>query len=279
MLPDIERVARVLQEVAAEEALPRLRSLKEGDIRRKRAGDLVTVADLAVEEQLEKRLRQLLPGSLVVGEEAVEEDETVLDRVSGDDYIWIIDPIDGTSNFAQGKPAFAIMVALTRGSEILAGWISDPLGERMAVAEKGEGARLNGERLTIPQGKEPSALCGTLHFGSANREITRRLERGRSRVKTQRSLRCAGHEYLRLLQGESDFALFTKTKPWDHCAGILLHREAGGAACLLTGERYTPQDNNALGLLMAPNAQAWQSLYDRLLGETGKQLTAMNGEG
>ena len=268
MLPDLERVTSLLREVAAEEALPRFRALKEGDVRRKKAGDLVTVADLAVEQQLERRLPELLPGSLVVGEEAVEEDASILDRVAGDDYVWIIDPIDGTANFAQGRPAFAIMVALTRGSEILAGWIHDPLGERTAVGGRGEGAFLNGRRLQIEQGKEASALRGTLHFGNyANREISSRLERARSGVNTHKSVRCAGQEYLRLMQGESDFALFTKTKPWDHCAGVLLHQEAGGAACLLSGQNYSPRDYNALGLLMAPNAGAWQSLYDRLLGE------------
>jgi len=268
MLPNIERVTSLLHEVAAEEALPRFRALKEGEVRRKRAGDLVTVADLAVEQQLERRLPALLPGSLVVGEEAVEEDPSVLERVAGEDYVWIIDPIDGTANFAQGRPAFAVMVALTRGNRILAGWIHDPLGERTAVGERGEGAFLNGKRLQIRQGKPQSDLRGTLHFGNyASPEIGRRLERSRMKVNTHKSVRCAGQEYLRLMEGESDFALFTKTKPWDHCAGVLLHQEAGGAACLLTGQSYSPRDYDALGLLMAPNRDAWQGLYDRLLGE------------
>jgi len=268
MLPDPDRVTTVLREVAAEEALPRFRALKEGDVRRKKAGDLVTVADLAVERQLERRLVELLPGSLVVGEEAVEEDATVLDRLGTDDYLWIIDPIDGTANFAHGRPAFAVMVALTRGSQILAGWIHDPVGERTAVGGRGEGAFLNGERVRIRQDKEIASLRGTLHFGSyARPEIGRRLERARTRVNTHKSVRCAGQEYLRLMQGESDFALFTKTKPWDHCPGVLLHQEAGGTALLLSGTDYTPKDYNAPGLLMAPNAVAWQALFERLLGE------------
>jgi len=266
MLPDFEKVTAVVREVAAEEALPRFRTLRAEDVQRKRAGDLVTVADLAVERQLARLLPDLLPGSLVVGEEAVEEDARVLSRLVGDDYVWIIDPIDGTGNFARGRPAFAVMVALTRGNDILAGWIHDPLGQRMAIAGRGEGAFLNDVRVRIEQQKDPLELRGTLHFGNyANRAISRRLERNRSRVLTHRSVRCAGHEYLRLLTGESDFALFTKTKPWDHCAGALLHQEAGGTARLLDGHGYRPRDYNADGLLLAPDAKGWQSLHDRLM--------------
>jgi len=267
MFPDIERVTAVIREVAEEEALPRFRALKDGDVREKRAGDLVTVADLAVEARLAERLPELLPGSLVVGEEAVEEDATVLDRVTGNDFVWIIDPIDGTTNFAHGRPAFAVMVALTRGHEILAGWIHDPLGKRTAVAGRGEGTYLNGEKVRISAERDVKTLRGTLHFGNyAHPEIGRLLERNRSRVNTHRSLRCAGQEYLRLMRGESDFALFTKTKPWDHCAGVLLHQEAGGAARLLTGKSYGPRDHAAPGLLMAPSEEAWRALHGRLLG-------------
>lgn len=272
MLPDIDRVTALVREVAAEEALPRFRSLGEEEVQRKKAGDLVTVADLAVERQLSRRLPELLPGSLVVGEEAVEHDPTVLDHVAGEDAVWIIDPIDGTGNFARGKPVFAIIVALSRGSEILAGWIYDPVNDRMAVAGRGEGAWLDGQRLRIENGRPLAALRGTLHFGMfARPELGRRLEQRRSRVTTQKSLRCAGQEYLRLLTGESDFALFTKTKPWDHCAGSLLHAEAGGVNRLLEGREYSARDHSALGLLIAPDEAAWQALYETLLGEDPTQ--------
>ncbi|MDF2096188.1 inositol monophosphatase family protein [Aquibaculum arenosum] len=268
MFPDFERIGAVLREVAAEEAMPRFRALADEDVRRKAAGDLVTVADIAVERQLERRLPDFLPGSLVVGEEAVEDDPTVLDRLEGDRHVWIIDPIDGTGNFARGSATFAVMVALTRGTETLGGWIYDPVGQRMLIAERGEGAYLNGERLRATRGKAVTALQGTLHFGSTtDPQVARALSRNESKVGRLKSLRCAGQEYLRLTTGDSDFALFTKTKPWDHCPGVLILEETGGQGRLLNGRPYTARDYRAPGLLLAADAAHWDALQTTLLGD------------
>ena len=110
---DIERVAAIIREVAAAEALPRWRNLGSGDIIEK-AGpdDLVTVADRAVEVALSQRLVDLLPGACVVGEEAVHADPRRLELFKSDGPVWVIDPIDGTSAFAKGSPDFAVMVGL-----------------------------------------------------------------------------------------------------------------------------------------------------------------------
>ena len=112
MTVDIEAVTAILREVAAEEVMPRFRSLAEHEVRAKDGGELVTVADIAAERQITRRLRDLLPGSQVVGEEATAEDPGLLDTFAQEDgWIWVIDPIDGTSNFAGGRPVFALMVA------------------------------------------------------------------------------------------------------------------------------------------------------------------------
>src|SRR6185437_792815 len=100
-----------------EEVMPRFEKLESGDISEKGPGDLVTVADIAAEHRLTPALRGLLPGSLVVGEEAVAADPAVLALLDGDDYVWVVDPIDGTANFAAGIPLFAVMVALIRRGE------------------------------------------------------------------------------------------------------------------------------------------------------------------
>lgn len=263
---DPERVAALLREVAEEEVLPRFRALADEEIMRKKAGDLVTVADLAVERALERRLPPLLPGSLVLGEEAAEHDPQLFERVAGEETVWIVDPIDGTGNFARGVATFAVMVALTRAGALLGGWILDPVVGRMAVAVAGEGAWLDGRRLRVETGRPLAALRGTLHagfFGSP--ELARRVERGRAGLSVLKSLRCAGHEYLRLVTGESDFTLFTKTKPWDHCAGVLLHAEAGGVGRLLDGRPYGARHHSEEGLMMAPDPEAWQTLHHRLL--------------
>lgn len=266
--PDIDRVTRLIEEAAAAEIMPRFRRLAAGDIREKAPGDLVTVADEAVEARLSPLLTESLPGSLVLGEEAAAADASLLGHLLGEGAVWIVDPVDGTANFAAGRPAFALMVALVVAGRVEAGWIHDPVAGRTAVAEAGEGAWDNGRRLRVaPAPAEPGDMAGVLlagYFGS--REIGRTVEARRRRVRALRSVRSAGHEYLRLVAGEMHFALFTKLMPWDHAAGVLLHREAGGHARYLEGGAYEPAALTRTGLLLAPDPDSWHRLHATLLG-------------
>lgn len=268
MIPDIESVTRILEEVAAEEVLPRFQMLKNHEIRRKAGGELVTVADVAAEEQISRRLADLLPGSHVVGEEATADDPSVLDRLaSEDDWVWVIDPVDGTGNFARGKPAFAVMAGLVRGGETVAGWIHHPVEGRTATAEVGAGAWLGGERLRVADDAPLGEMRGTLHAGTfAPPDMVRQVQARRARVGAIKSLRCAGLEYLRLASGQMHFSLFTKLMPWDHVPGALIQREAGGLARTLDGAPYTARSHRAPGLLLAPGEAAWQALHDALFG-------------
>src|SRR5713226_9430960 len=102
MLVDSETVERLIAEIAAEEVMPRFEKLEAGDVSEKSPGDLVTIADVATEHRLTPALIDLLPGSLVVGEEAAAAEPAVLGRLDGDDPVWRVDPIDGTVNYAAG---------------------------------------------------------------------------------------------------------------------------------------------------------------------------------
>jgi fructose-1,6-bisphosphatase/inositol monophosphatase family enzyme len=269
MRPDIDRVTRLIEEAAAAEIMPRFQRLAAGDVREKGPGDLVTIADEAVEARLTPLLTALVPGSMVVGEEAAAADPNLLNRLLDDRPVWIIDPVDGTSNFAEGRPAFAVMVALARGTQILAAWIHDPVKPRTAVAAAGEGAWLDGQRLSVATApSSPGDMAGVLlsgFFGS--RELGRRIDARRNRVRALRSVRCAGIEYLRLASGEMHFSLFTKLMPWDHAPGVLLHREAGGYASYVEGGAYEPAAIKRSGLLLAPDPESWQQLHGLLLGD------------
>src|SRR5258706_1538626 len=112
---DVERVDRIIREVARTEIVPRFRMLRAGDIREKSPGNLVTAADMASEAALTRRLGEILPGAVVLGEEAAAEDEGLFGLLAGDAPVWIIDPVDGTINFAHGRPGFAVIVALVSG--------------------------------------------------------------------------------------------------------------------------------------------------------------------
>jgi fructose-1,6-bisphosphatase/inositol monophosphatase family enzyme len=268
MRVSIDKVTAAIEEVAASEVTPRFRALPKSEVRAKENGELVTSADLACERELSARLSSLLPGSRVVGEEAVEADPSVMELLSGDDPVWVIDPIDGTGNFARGTPVFAVMVALIVAGRTVAAWIHDPVTPRTAVGEVGAGAFMDGRRLAVRRPARPEDMRGTLHASSfAPAELAQRVARRRDRVTALKSLRCAGWEYLRLASGEMDFTLFTRLMPWDHAPGILLHQEAGGVANCFDGTPYNALRYREIGVLMAPDAPSWHYLHETLLSE------------
>lgn len=279
MISHPEKVSEILEEVAKSEVMPRFRSLKEGDIQEKEHGDLVTVADVAAEKAIAPLLQDLVPGSLVVGEEAVAADPSLLKSLESDKPVWLIDPIDGTGNFAKGHPCFVVMVALVRAGEILAGWIHDPIAGETAAAMKGAGAERAGKRLKVVKDDDPRALHGALHAGTfATPEMKALIKARRIHLNTLHTLGSAGQEYLRLSAGEAGFTLFTKLMPWDHAPGAVIHSEAGGIGLTLDGVAYRPIMHRSPALLIAPGQTAWDWLNKTLFeGADPSELTAWHG--
>jgi fructose-1,6-bisphosphatase/inositol monophosphatase family enzyme len=269
MLPDVDQISAVISEAAEAEILPRFRHLGSGDVREKGPGDLVTVADEAMERYLTERLTRIVPGSVVIGEEAVAADPRVLGRVFEDAPAWIVDPVDGTSNFASGKATFGVIVAFVRNGETLAGWIHDPCGRRMATAVRGEGAWMDGERLRVSEAAALSEMRGAMSARFFERMVREHLERQVDQLGEAFSLHCAAHEYLTLVSGRSHFSLYRKIMPWDHAAGVLMHAEAGGYHAKLDGGRYAPTEHSG-GLLLAPDRESWVALRDLLFGTDGR---------
>jgi fructose-1,6-bisphosphatase/inositol monophosphatase family enzyme len=261
----VARVEAVLREVARAEILPRFGRLKRGDIVEKGPGDLVTVADRAAERELTRRLRELWPGSQVVGEEAVFLDPTVLGALDGADPVWIIDPIDGTSNYAAGNTRFSVLVALAREGELLASWIYEPWFGRMAHAVRGGGAFLDGAALRVAQAPDPAAGLRDLEIstsrpsfwsGRARTAITTLTTHGVSLFYSDG----AGLEYLALASGRRDTALMVWENVWDHAAGLLLHAEAGGASICFDGAPFRLAGGNALPFAVAPDAATAEAI-------------------
>ena len=263
---DIQRVSDLIRETAEIEVMPRYQSLAAHEVREKEKGDPVTVADEASELRLTRVLTDLLPGSCIVGEEATSADPALFDLLADPTPVWIVDPIDGTRNFAKGRPVFAVMLALVQKGVTLASWIYELPEGRMAVAELGSGAWRDDQRLSVAKPPaEISEMAGTLHASTWGQpDVARSLERNRSKITQMKSLGCAGAEYVRLAAGEMDFSLFTKLMPWDHAPGALLHAEAGGLAKVLEGERYSPLMRKTQGLLMAADEETWETLRHTL---------------
>lgn len=267
-LPDIEAVGALMRAVAAEVVMPRFRSLAVDEVREKGPGDLVTVADLESERRFAAELPGLMPGSAVVGEEAADADPSILDALAGDGPVWLVDPVDGTANFAAGRECFALIVAYVVGGDTRAGWILDPIGDLLVTAVAGEGAWMDGRRIEIAPAKAVSAMTG-----SAPRRVRRRLEAhgGPNGVEVPGRLlqyRCTGREYMDMALGALDFARYgRRLKPWDHAAGLLVHAEAGGFSAVDDANAaYRPAGGIQSGaLLAAPDRASWQALAGLLI--------------
>ncbi|GAA0481413.1 inositol monophosphatase family protein [Parasphingorhabdus litoris] len=257
-------VRDILKDVAKEVVLPHYQNLKTADIEEKSPGDLVTVADRLSEEMLGERLTALLPDAAIVGEEASAADPSAMDHL-GDKRTWIIDPIDGTGNFAAGKPPFGMIVALSQENETVAGWLYDPLKDRLCYAAKGQGAFINGEKLSVsvdPDGK-PIAALATGFMTSEQRDKLLNAADGHYEIVD--IPRCAAEQYPRLALGTNHISTFERSLPWDHAAGILFLNEAGGKAARWNGDPYRPADRRT-GLLGASSPQLWDEAAE-LLGD------------
>jgi fructose-1,6-bisphosphatase/inositol monophosphatase family enzyme len=262
----IDKVEALMREVAATVVLPRFRQLGRDDILEKSPGDIVTVADREAEARLAKGLIAILPGSLVVGEEATAADPTLMSVVSHRGAVWLVDPIDGTANFASGQEPFGVMVALLRDGVTAASWILDPMTGEMAIAERGSGAFLDGARVTVPGHRPPAhKLQGASFARYAPRDIRARLDSGACGVdRILPGHNCASYEYPAIVSDEQNFVFFWRTLPWDHAPGVLLVEEAGGVAWRLDGTAYMVGDDRH-GLLVAQNQHIWDLVRSTFL--------------
>ncbi len=263
----IERVAQLMRRTAAQAILPRFRALHASEIEEKSPGEHVTAADRGAEALLTAGLLALLPGSAVLGEEAASAQPDTVQLLSGQADLWIVDPLDGTSNFVEGKPIFSVMVALMRHGETVASWMLDPLTDTLAVAKKDGGAWLGGQRITTPRAvPEDRELRGAVLTRFLPPELRLSIEARSQNVSgILPGLRCAGHEYPDVATGAQHFVLFWRTEPWDHVPGALFITEAGGHVARLDGTPYVPLDGGK-GLLVAQNRETWQSVARCLLG-------------
>ena len=264
-----DRVADVMREAAATAILPRLGKLQEAETFEKTPGEIVTVADYESERILSERLLTLLPEAEVVGEEACAAELGLLDKLA-DPLVWIVDPLDGTPNFAAGKAPFGIIVALAEAGRTNAGWLYDPLQDRLCFAGRGSGAWIRygnnpAERLRTPAPTgRPIAALATQFMPAELREPL--VAAAAEHFELRPIPRCAAEHYPRLCLGENHVALFQRTLPWDHAAGALLLEEAGGQVNRWSGRPYQFDDDD-VGILAATSGKVWQSAADVLLGD------------
>lgn len=250
---DTEAVLNLLKQAADTYINPRFDALASHEVMEKNPGDLVTVADREAEVFLTAELLKAYPEALIVGEEAVAADPSILDRIAAAEHWFTVDPVDGTKNFVNGSPNHGVMVAEMRGGEIVRSWMWQPQHGVAYVAEKGKGAFRNGERIT-------ARVVGEVAQGVTSRPA-RVGESLDGLPPLGLSWVCCAVDYPQIASGGADYILYITTKPWDHAPGALFIREAGGVSAYADGTPYDPRfERTPQPLLVTADKALWERL-------------------
>ncbi|WAC48073.1 inositol monophosphatase family protein [Asticcacaulis sp. SL142] len=230
----------------------------ELQVSRKGPGDFVTAADKRVEAALFEELTRVRPGYGFLGEEQGMIDGT--DK----SHTWIVDPIDGTTNFMHGIPHFACTVALERSGEIVAGVTYNPITNDLYWAEKGKGAYHNDRRLRVSSRKqldETVIATGLPFIGKAGHtQALKELHQIMQRTAGIRRMGACSLDLAMVAAGQYDGYWERGLKPWDMAAGLLLVAEAGGKVTSIENDD-SPMKT---GELLATNLELYPQLLDKL---------------
>ncbi|WP_459697837.1 inositol monophosphatase family protein [Acidisoma sp. C75] len=262
---DLRALWAMMRDAARDEILPRFRQFETCGVRTKSGPlDLVTDADEAAERAITAAIRTRFPQALVVGEEASAADPGLIGRIGASDLAFVLDPIDGTANFAAGLPLFGVMLAAIRRGEVVAAIIHDPIGDDAALAIRGGGAWMespSGRRfdLRVAPPAPIERMTGALNWRYMAEPGRSRLLGHLPRLATSWDYRNAAHEYRLLAQGFAHVALFARMMPWDHAPGWLIHQEAGGYSARFDGSPYSPCETKG-GLILAPSRACWETV-------------------
>lgn len=272
-----QHIVNIVRRAAKTEILPRFRSLAASEIRAKSdANDLVTAADTATENMITRALRIAFPDALIIGEEAVSETPEILQKIANAQLAFIIDPIDGTWNYAHSIAVFGVIIAVTRFGRPAFGLIYDPIADDWAIADDEgpasmESATNSSRLLKASMGKSLDALIGyvPLHLFPKARQA--KMAVALTGFARTHPLGCSAHEYRMIAQGHADFLITASLHPWDHAAGALICEHAGAHVEMLDGGPYSA-DRHSGHLMVAPDRTTWnrmKKVFAFLLDEVG----------
>jgi myo-inositol-1(or 4)-monophosphatase len=188
--------------------------------------DLVTAADKASEKLVVDRLKSAFPTHSIVGEEGGGQ-------ITGSDYCWYVDPLDGTTNFAHGFPVYNVSIGLEKAGELIAGAVYDPTRDELFSAERGSGAYLNGERVGVSNVKRLDESLVATGFPSRRRHQNVNVHFYYQLAMLTHGVRRAGAAAIDLCYvacGRLDAFWEFGLNPWDMAAGLVILKEAGGKA-------------------------------------------------
>ncbi|HVF66778.1 MAG TPA: inositol monophosphatase family protein [Pyrinomonadaceae bacterium] len=205
--------------------------------------DLVTEADIAAERLIVERIRSYHPRHAILTEES---GDVVSLGDAGSDYKWVIDPLDGTTNYAHGYPVFCVSIALEHEGRVVLGVVYDPTRDELFAAERGQGATLNGRSLRVSETDELNGalLCTGFPYDVRDRgDFARHFRNFIMRAQSVRRDGAAALDLAYVAAGRFDAFYEEGLRPWDVAAGVLLVEEAGGRVTHYDGSPfriYTP---------------------------------------
>lgn len=236
-------------------------------VREKAAADLVTEADFASQAKIREMIISAFPGHGFLGEEA----DGVVGGGRASDYRWIVDPLDGTTNYVHGLPFYSVSIALEQAGQIIVATIYDPVRDECFTAIRGRGAWLNGERVKTSSVMSLSRAVVATGFSAGVKNGADEIDRFICILTRCQALRRMGSAALNMCYvacGRMDGYFATSVKAWDVAAGVLIVAEAGGVVGSIDGG---PLDINAPRLL----ASSTQELHDEII----VQLAIANSAG
>lgn len=225
MNPELKLLTRVLYATATTEIMPRWHQTR---VESKADGSLVTAADLAAQTQITEALARLFPDIPLLGEEMTESEQANLLALA-DCGVWVLDPLDGTSNYACGFPGFSISLALIEQGQVVLGAILDPVRGECFTAARGQGAFLNGEPIRpFASGPELSDCLAMIDLKRLPPQSLAALFRPGG-FRSQRNLGSVALDWCWLASGRVQLYLHGGQRLWDYAAGRLIADEAGAA--------------------------------------------------
>ena len=265
MLPNLNDLAAAVREAAREELLPRFAAVKR---ELKSDGSVVTVADRGMQERMRVTLAETWPAFALLGEEMSSEQQAALLAEPGPG-LWILDPLDGTSNFAAGIPFFSVSLALLVDGEIVLGVVYDPNRGECFTARKDSGAWLNGAPLQKP---EQSLLLkraiAAVDFKRLPAELATRFT-VQPPYASQRSLGSVALDWCWVAAGRFHVYLHGRQRLWDYAAGQLILAEAGGHSCTLEGAAVVALGNEPRSALASLDHALYEEWRGWVLGASG----------
>jgi myo-inositol-1(or 4)-monophosphatase len=229
----LEALLITVRDVAATEIMPRFLKAAHS---RKADGSLCTEADLAAQNALARALPTL--ADIPVLAEEMTQQEQAEQWLMGDAGLWCVDPIDGTSNFVNGLPYFAVSVALMRHGRPIIGVVFNPVADEAFYAARGTGAFLNGEPLPIKTSVPPlrNAMAG-VDLKRVDKVLAQHLI-AKPPYMSQRNYGASALDWCYAAAGRYDIYLHGGQRLWDYVAGALIMTEAGGHICAVDHDDY-----------------------------------------